>query len=41
LQNFVSTEETLRLTQELKEHRAELDTLLPEWEELAQTLQEQ
>jgi len=41
LQTFVNTEETLRLTQELKEHRAELDTLLPEWEELAQTLQEQ
>ncbi|HVO64213.1 MAG TPA: ATP-binding cassette domain-containing protein, partial [Terriglobales bacterium] len=41
LQNFVSAEETLRLTQSLKDHRAELDTLLPEWEELAQTLQEQ
>jgi ATP-binding cassette, subfamily F, member 3 len=40
LQNFVSTEETLRLTQELKERRTELETLLPEWEELAQTLQE-
>jgi ATP-binding cassette subfamily F protein 3 len=41
LQNFVSAEETLRLTHELKERRAELNSLLPEWEELAQTLQEQ
>jgi ATP-binding cassette subfamily F protein 3 len=41
LQNFVSTEETLRLTQELNNRRAELDTLLPEWEELAQSLQRQ
>ena len=41
LQNFVSTEETLRLTQELTECRAELETLLPEWEQLAQALQEQ
>ncbi len=40
LQNFVSTEETVRLTQELKTHRTELDTLLPEWEELAHTLQQ-
>jgi ATP-binding cassette subfamily F protein 3 len=41
LQNFVNTEETLRLTQELKEYRAELETLLPEWENLAQTLEQQ
>jgi ATP-binding cassette subfamily F protein 3 len=41
LQNFVSTEETLRLTQELNNHRTELQTLLPEWEELAQTLEQQ
>jgi ATP-binding cassette subfamily F protein 3 len=41
LQSFVSTEETLRLTQELAERRAELETLLPEWEQLAQALQEQ
>lgn len=41
LQNFLSTEETLRLTQELAERRAELETLLPEWEQLAQALQEQ
>ncbi len=40
LQNFVSTEETLRLTQELKDRRAELSALLPEWEELAQALQQ-
>jgi ATP-binding cassette, subfamily F, member 3 len=41
LQNFINTEETLRLTQELKGRRAELETLLPEWEELAQALEQQ
>jgi ATP-binding cassette subfamily F protein 3 len=41
LQTFVSSEETLRTTQELNERRAELEALLPEWEQLAQTLQEQ
>ncbi|HEX6502103.1 MAG TPA: ABC-F family ATP-binding cassette domain-containing protein [Terriglobales bacterium] len=41
LQNFVNSEETLRLTQELKQRRTQLETLIPEWEELAQTLQEQ
>ncbi|HET7208659.1 MAG TPA: ABC-F family ATP-binding cassette domain-containing protein [Terriglobales bacterium] len=41
LQTFVSSEETLRLTQELHDRRAELQTLIAEWEELAQTLQEQ
>ena len=41
LQNFVNTEETLRLTQELKQRRAELETLLPEWEDLAHTLEQQ
>ena len=41
LQNFVSSEETQRLTQELKHRRSQLETLIPEWEELAQTLQEQ
>jgi regulator of replication initiation timing len=40
LQNFVSTEETVRLTQELKDRRAQLESLLPEWERLAETLQE-
>jgi ATP-binding cassette, subfamily F, member 3 len=41
LQNFVNAEETLRLTQELKRRRAELEALLPEWEELAHTLEQQ
>ena len=40
LQNFVSNEETMRLTQELKERRADLDSLMPEWEKLAEALQE-
>ena len=38
LQNFVSAEETQRLTQELKALRTQLDTLMEEWEELAQAL---
>jgi ATP-binding cassette subfamily F protein 3 len=41
LQNFVSAEETQRLTQELRTHRTQLDALMGEWEELAQALQEQ
>jgi ATP-binding cassette, subfamily F, member 3 len=40
LQCFVSTEETLRVTQELSDHRAELQALMAEWEEVAHTLQE-
>jgi ATP-binding cassette subfamily F protein 3 len=40
LQTFVSTEETLRLTQELHVRRAELTSLLAEWEELGQALEE-
>ncbi|MGO9647014.1 MAG: ribosomal protection-like ABC-F family protein [Terriglobales bacterium] len=39
LQNFVSAEETARLTQELETHRAALQTSLAEWEELTATLQ--
>jgi ATP-binding cassette subfamily F protein 3 len=41
LQNFVSAEETQRLSQELKTRRSQLDALMEEWEELAQALQEQ
>ena len=40
LQTFVSTEETLRLTQELNVRRAELASLLAEWEELGQALED-
>ncbi|SPE44168.1 ABC transporter, ATPase subunit [Candidatus Sulfotelmatobacter sp. SbA7] len=39
LQNFVSAEETARLTQELETRRAALQTSLAEWEELTATLQ--
>jgi ATP-binding cassette subfamily F protein 3 len=39
LQTFVSAEETARLTQALGGHRAELQTHMAEWEELAQALQ--
>ena len=39
LQNFVSAEETARLTQELGEHRKALQDALSEWEELSQALQ--
>jgi len=38
LLTFVSAEETQRLNQELRAHRAELDSLLAEWEELSQGL---
>jgi ATP-binding cassette subfamily F protein 3 len=41
LQSFISAGETQRLAHELKDRRAELEALLREWEELAQTLQEQ
>lgn len=40
LQNFISNEETVRLTRELTSQREELQLLLSEWEELAQALQE-
>lgn len=40
LQTFVSTEETLRLTEELHVRRAQLTSLLAEWEELGQALEE-
>jgi ATP-binding cassette subfamily F protein 3 len=39
LLTFVSAEETQRLTQELNSHRAELQSLMSEWEELGQALQ--
>jgi ATP-binding cassette subfamily F protein 3 len=39
LQNFISNEETLRLTQEMNTHRGELQALLSEWEDLAQALE--
>jgi ATP-binding cassette subfamily F protein 3 len=39
LQNFVSAEETTRLTQELSRHRAEMQGHMAEWEELTQALQ--
>ncbi|HYL13747.1 MAG TPA: ABC-F family ATP-binding cassette domain-containing protein [Terriglobales bacterium] len=40
LQNFVSAEETQRLTRELQDRRSQLGVLIEEWEELARTLQE-
>jgi len=39
LQTFVSAEETARLTQALADHRAELQPLMAEWEELGEALQ--
>ncbi len=39
LQTFVSAEETARLTQQLEEERAELQSRLGEWEDLSQALQ--
>jgi ATP-binding cassette, subfamily F, member 3 len=39
LQNFVSAEETTRLTQALASHRGELQNCLAEWEGLAQALE--
>jgi ATP-binding cassette, subfamily F, member 3 len=39
LQSFVSVEETQRLTAQLDAHRAELEALMAEWEELSQTIE--
>jgi hypothetical protein len=39
LQNFVSAEETARLSHELETHRAALQKRLTEWEELTGALQ--
>ena len=39
LQNFVSADETARVTQDLNDHRSELQSRLAEWEELSQALQ--
>ena len=39
LQNFVSNEETTRLTRELSDHKKNLQARLTEWEEIGQTLQ--
>jgi ATP-binding cassette subfamily F protein 3 len=39
LQDFVSNEETVRLTQQLNAQRRELEALMSEWEELAHALQ--
>ena len=38
LQNFVSAEETTRLTQELEQNRADLQERIAEWEQLGQEL---
>jgi ATP-binding cassette subfamily F protein 3 len=38
LQNFVSAEETERLSRELAQNRASLETLMAEWEDLEQSL---
>lgn len=40
LQNFVSSEENLRQSQELEQHKASHAALIKEWEELGQALQE-
>ncbi len=39
LQNFVSNDETTRLTRELSSHKKNLQARLTEWEEIGQTLQ--
>ncbi len=39
LQAFVSVEETQRLTQELSDHKAELQARMAEWEQLGEALQ--
>jgi ATP-binding cassette, subfamily F, member 3 len=39
LQSFVSAEETQRQTQELARHKAELQGLMKEWEELSESLE--
>jgi len=38
LQNFVSVEETLRLSQQLEEHRVELQARIAEWELIGEEL---
>ena len=39
LQSFVSAQETARWTELLAKRRAELETLMTEWEELSQSLE--
>jgi ATP-binding cassette subfamily F protein 3 len=39
LQNFVSAEETQRLSQQLEEHRVELQARIAEWEQIGQELE--
>ena len=39
LQNFVSSDETLRRTRELDQHRAELQERIAEWEQIGQELE--
>jgi ATP-binding cassette subfamily F protein 3 len=39
LQNFVSAEETMRLTRELEQHRSDLQEYIAEWEEIGQELE--
>ncbi len=39
LANFVSTEETVRVSNRLEQHRAELAAMLAEWERLSQALE--
>jgi ATP-binding cassette subfamily F protein 3 len=39
LQNFVSAEETMRVTRELDQHRAELQERVAEWEQIGQELE--
>ena len=38
LQNFVSAEETQRLSQQLEQHRVELQARIAEWEQIGQEL---
>jgi len=39
LLNFVSAEETMRLTRELEQHRADLQGQIAEWEQIGQELE--
>jgi ATP-binding cassette, subfamily F, member 3 len=39
LQNFVSADETMRLTRELDQHRADLNQRIAEWEQIGQELE--
>jgi hypothetical protein len=39
LQNFVSAEETTRLTRELEQNRSELQARVTEWERIGQELE--